>query len=174
MSTPDQPSPWDPSAQQPPGYAAPSQPGWGPPPAPGGQPGWGPPPGYAAPSQPGWGPPPAGYQPGPYDDPGLRDPVWAVLAHASLYVVPLIGPLVIYLVYKDSSPYTRHHAAEALNLAITLAIATVASLVLMLLLVGFVMIIAVVLWGLVAPVLGILAASRRQAYRYPVTLHLVS
>ena len=148
MSTPDQPSPWDPSAQ--------------------------PPPGYAAPSQPGWGPPPAGYQPGPYDDPGLRDPVWAVLAHASLYVFPLLGPLVIYLVYKDTSPYTRHHAAEALNLSITLTIAVVVSIPLLFVLVGFLTLAAVAVWGIVAPVLGILAASRRQSYRYPVTLHLVS
>jgi uncharacterized Tic20 family protein len=33
-------------------------------------------------------------------DPGL---------HLSFFVFALFGPLVIYLVFRDSSPFTRHH-----------------------------------------------------------------
>lgn len=152
MTQPPQ-DPWSPGAP-PPAY------GQGPPP------GWQQPPAYGA---------PAG-TPQPYggEDPGLREPVWAVLAHVSLYVFPLLGPLVIYLVYKDTSPFTRHHAAEALNLSITLFIVVVVSIPLLFVLVGFPLLLAAALWGLVAPILGAVAAGNRRGYRYPVTLHLVS
>jgi uncharacterized Tic20 family protein len=125
-------------------------------------------------------PPPVYGAPGPGgpwyggEDPGLRDPVWAVLAHISNYVFPLLGPLVIYLVYKDSSPFNRHHAAEAFNLSVTLTIAAVVSIPLLFVLVGIPLLIAVVIWGLVAPILGAVAAGGRKGYRYPVTLHLLS
>ncbi|MBC7374589.1 MAG: DUF4870 domain-containing protein, partial [Frankiales bacterium] len=70
----------------------------------------------------GYGPPDYGQRP--------EDTTWSVLAHLSIFVLSLIGPLAIYLVYKDSSPFTRHHAAEALNFHLTLLIATLVSFVL--------------------------------------------
>lgn len=45
----------------------------------------------------------------------------AVLSH-----IPMTGfvlPLVVYLIEKDKNRYSRHHAAEALNLAILMVIA---------------------------------------------------
>ena len=39
------------------------------------------------------------------------------------HVLSFVGPLVIYLVYKDRDPFVRRHAANALNVQITLAIA---------------------------------------------------
>lgn len=116
-------------------------------------------------------------QPGPWyggEDPGLRDPVWAVLVHLSNYVFPIIAPLVVYLVYKDTSPFTRHHAAEAFNLSITVTIAALVCIPLLFVLIGIPLLIAVIIWGLVAPILAAVAAGNRKGYRYPVTLHLLS
>jgi uncharacterized Tic20 family protein len=128
-------------------------------------PGWNPPPGWQPP--PAWGPPPPGWQP-PAEDTTL-----AVLAHLSIFAFGLIGPLVIYLVKRDESPFTRHHAAEALNFHITLAIAVVVSLVLILVLVGVFLLLALAIAGPVLGILAALAASRREAYRYPLTIRFV-
>jgi heme/copper-type cytochrome/quinol oxidase subunit 2 len=67
-----------------------------------------------------------------------------VLVHLSIFMFGLIGPLVVYLVTKDD-PYkqmTRHHAAEALNFHITLTLAAIASVVLILVIVGIFLLIA--------------------------------
>ena len=137
-----------------------------------------PPPGYAPP--PGYGPP-AGYGPGygaaPYG-PGQgqrpEDTIWSVLSHLSIFVFALLGPLVVYLVFKDSSPMTRHHAAEALNFHITLLIATIVSGILVILLVGFVLLFAVFIYGMVMAIIAAVAAGNRQPYRYPLTIRFVS
>lgn len=49
-----------------------------------------------------------------------------------------VASLVIYLMYKDRGPFVRAHAANCLNIQIMTAIGLVISVVLMLLLVGFV------------------------------------
>ena len=128
-------------------------PGWNPPP-----PGWNPPPPPAP-----WGPPPQG-----------EDTTWAVLSHLSFFAFGLIAPLVIYLVKKDESPFTRHHAAEALNFHITLAIAAIVSAVLILVLIGILLLAVVFIGGAVLAILAALAAGRREMYRYPLTIRFVS
>jgi uncharacterized Tic20 family protein len=120
---------------------------------------------------PGYGPPPQGYG---YGRPQGEDTTWAVLAHLSAYVAPFLGPLAIYLIKRDESPMTRHHAAEALNFHICLTIYAVVSFVLVFVLVGFFLLAAVAIAGFVMPILGALAASRREAYRYPLTIHFLS
>ena len=129
---------------------------------------------------PGYGPP-AGYGPGygaaPYG-PGQgqrpEDTLWSVLSHLSIFGFALLGPLVVYLVFKDSSPMTRHHAAEALNFHITLLIATIVSGILMILLIGFVLLFAVFIYGMVMAIIAAVAAGNRQPYRYPLTIRFVS
>ena len=159
------PRPYEP----PPGYTP--APGYGPPAGydPGYDPGYGP--GYgAAPYGPGYGAAP--YGPGYGQRP--EDTIWSVLSHLSIFVFALLGPLVVYLVFKDSSPMTRHHAAEALNFHITLLIATIVSGILMILLVGFVLLFAVFIYGIVMAIIAAVAAGNRQPYRYPLTIRFVS
>lgn len=135
-----------------------------------------PPPGYGygpgATPPPGWIPPqPHPPSPGPTSS---DDTTWALLAHLSVFVVALIGPLVIYLVKRDSSPFVRAHAAEALNFHITLTLATIVSIVLMLVLIGFLLIFVVMIAGAVLGVIAAVAAGQGKPYRYPFTLRLVT
>ena len=124
---------------------------------------------------PGWNPPPAGWeQPPPGWQPQPEDTTWAVLAHLSYFVFGLIAPLVIYLVKKDESPFTRQHAAEALNFHITLLIAAIVSGILILVLIGVLLLIVLFIGGAVYAILAALAAGRREPYRYPLTIRFVS
>jgi len=113
---------------------------------------------------------PMGY--GPQGRP--EDTTVAVLSHLSIFVLGLIGPLVAYLVYKDQSPFTRHHAAEALNFHITLTIAMFVSAILTLVLIGIFMLFAVFIFGMVMGVIAAVAAGKREPYRYPMTIRFVS
>ncbi|HWG92809.1 MAG TPA: DUF4870 domain-containing protein [Mycobacteriales bacterium] len=140
---------------------------------------WGaPPPGGPAPSGPPQAGPPAGWDaPSPWSaapaGPTGEDTTWALLGHLSWFVLALVGPLVVYLVKKDSSPYVRHHAAEALNFHITVTLACIVSGVLVLLLVGILLLAVVLLGASVLAVVAALKAARGELYRYPLTLRLV-
>ncbi len=159
MTEPGQPPPWN----QPPPYGSPPPPYGVPPQGYGVE-------GHGTPPQ-GYGPPPQGYGPPPGQN---EDPVWAILAHLSIFVFALLGPLIIYLIYKDSSPLTRHHAAEALNFHITLTIATIVSIPLVFLFIGIPLVFAIIIGGIVFGIIAAVAASRREPYRYPLTIHFVS
>jgi uncharacterized Tic20 family protein len=116
---------------------------------------------------------------------------WAMFAHLSVLLGGLvtsgwggsvgffIGPLVIWLIKKDTMPFVADQAREALNFAITVSIACVALLVLTIMSLGIGLILTVPLMmiiGIGALVLCIIAAMKANqgvAYRYPIALRLV-
>ncbi len=138
---------------------------------------------YRAP--PAYGPPAYGQQPygaqpaygqhfgGPYGPQG-QDVLWSVLSHLSLFVFSLFGPLVLYLVFKDSSPFVRQHAAEALNFHLTLLVASIVSAILVIVLIGLFMLLALAVFGTVMAIIAAVAAGNGKPYRYPLTIHFVS
>lgn len=117
-----------------------------------------------------------------YGAPGMpssEDRTGALLAHLSAFagcVVPfghIGGPLVMWLVKKDQSPFVADQALEALNFQITMTIAFAVSLVLMFVLVGFVTTPILAVAWLVLVVVAAVKANEGQRYRYPFTLRLV-
>ena len=93
--------------------------------------------------------------------------LWATLAHLSIAVAAVVGPLVIWLVKKDESPFVADQAKEALNFQLSVFIA---SLVLLITIVGP----AVVgICGLVYAILAGMEANKGVNYRYPYTLRLI-
>ena len=102
-----------------------------------------------------------------------EDTLLALAGHLSWLVgLPILVPLVIFLV-KGDNPFVRHHAAEALNFHITTTIYATVSAVLILVLVGFLMLAVLGVFFLVCSVLAAVAAGNGRSYRYPLTLHLV-
>ena len=115
---------------------------------------------------------------------------WAMFAHLSALAGGLLtsaiggwgfflGPLVIWLMKKDSMPFVADQAKEALNFNITVSAVFLALLVLSLLTlgIGFLITLPIMLIvGIAALVLIIMAAIKANdgiAYRYPFTLRLV-
>jgi uncharacterized Tic20 family protein len=90
-----------------------------------------------------------------------------------------LGPLIIWLVKKDSMPFVNDQGKEALNFNITVAIASLALLLLSIVTFGIGLFIAVPLWiviGIAWLVLTIIAGIKANdgvAYRYPFTLRLI-
>ena len=111
---------------------------------------------------------------------------WAVIAHlsaiAAMFVaLAFLGPLVVYLIKKDSDPFVRDQAAEALNYQLSwLLYGFLGGIVLVLLIVlvvGLVLIplaIAAGIAWLVLIIVAALAASRGERYRYPLTIRFIS
>jgi len=105
---------------------------------------------------------------------------WAMFCHlAGLagFVVPfgnVIGPLVIWLIKKDTMPLVDRHGKEALNFQITVAIAAIVCVILMFVLIGFFLLIAVGIGALVLTIIATVKVSNGDfEYRYPFALRLI-
>jgi uncharacterized protein len=129
-------------------------------------------------------------QPGqqPYGAPG-QPPVspsdqrmWSMLAHLSGFVLAIIGPVIIYAMYKDRDEFVKDQSAEALNFQITAAIGVFGGYIVALILtaisaglLAFLLIVPMFI-GIGAAVffvLGGVAANRGERYRYPINIRMV-
>jgi uncharacterized protein len=100
------------------------------------------------------------------------DRLWATLAHLSILLglTTVVGPLVIWLIKKDTSPFVDDQAKEALNFQLTCLIAslvTAASCVL-----APLAIVAIV-GGIVYGVFAGIEANKGNTYRYPYTFRMI-
>jgi uncharacterized Tic20 family protein len=102
------------------------------------------------------------------------DRTLALLTHLSGIFFWFLPPLIVYLVKKDNGPWIRRQAAEALNFQLTVLIAWIVSLVLILVVIGFVMIWAVGLANLVLCIIAAIKANDGVDYRYPLAIRFVS
>ena len=104
---------------------------------------------------------------------------WGMFAHlASLagIIIPLgnlLGPLIVWLVKKDTMPFVADQGKEALNFNITVFIAAFISGILTLVLIGFLLLPLVGLAWLIFTIIGAMKANNGEAYRYPFALRLI-
>lgn len=114
------------------------------------------------------------------------DRTMGALAHLSSFgavIAPgighILGPLIVWMVKRDSSEYAAEHAKEALNFQITITVTTIVAVIggLLTLGIGFLaaipLIIVIGLLDLVCTVIAALKAYDGQSYRYPMTLRWI-
>jgi uncharacterized Tic20 family protein len=114
--------------------------------------------------------PASGYQGPP---PTKDESNMALLIYILCIFTGFIGPLIIWLMKKDQSPFLDNQGKEALNWNITFIIGLIASAILMIILVGIITYIAFLLCHLIFNIMGAIKASKGMAYRYPFALRLL-
>lgn len=113
-----------------------------------------------------------------------EDRTWAMFTHFaafSTFIVPIpgmsiIGPLVMWLMKKDSMPYVDHHGKEALNFNISFVIWLLLAIIvgILLLFVGLLLTVPLVgITWMVLVVIGAVKASNGEYYEYPLTIRFV-
>jgi uncharacterized protein len=127
--------------------------------------------GYQQPYQQGYQQP---YATGPAPLSPTDERNWSIAAHLSPFLaafvgLPFLGPLVIYLVFRDRGPFVRHHAAQALNFQIIVAIGILISIPLMFVLVGIFTAIAIGIAAVIFQIVAAVEANNGKWYRYPLT-----
>ncbi len=128
--------------------------------------------------------------PAPAGAPGEEERQWAMFAHLSALAGGLltsalggwgffIGPLVIWLMKKDTMPFVGDQAKEALNFNITVSAIFVILLIVTIFTLGLGALLTVpvmLVVGIGALVLIIMASIKAKegvAYRYPFTIRLI-
>lgn len=123
--------------------------------------------------------------------PSAEERQWAMFAHLSALLGGLltsgwagsigffIGPLVIWLMKKDTMPFVDDQGKEALNFAITVSLACVVLLILTIMTLGIGALLTIPLFmviGIASLIFVIMAAVKANEgvrYRYPVSIRLV-
>ena len=106
---------------------------------------------------------------------------WGMLAHllalAGYIIVPLgnvVAPLIVYLVKKDESPFVADQSRESLNFQISMSIYMLISSVLIIVLIGILLLPAAWVVGVILTIIASVKAANGEAYRYPLTIRLIS
>jgi uncharacterized Tic20 family protein len=139
-----------------------------------------PPPPPAAVPPPGGSPPtmaysgPSGY-PGPYagPEPSKDDRTMGMLAHLLGIFLAFLGPLIIWLIKKDQSPFVDDQGKEALNFQLVMLIAWVVGGATACFGIGFILIFGAWICTIVFGILGAMEANKGIAYRYPFNIRMV-
>ncbi|QLF93834.1 DUF4870 domain-containing protein [Pseudomonas sp. ABC1] len=104
---------------------------------------------------------------------------WAMFCHFSAalgFVFPfgnLFGPLIVWQIKKDQHPFIEEQGREAMNFQITVAIALAVSLLLMLVVIGFILAGIVIIGAIILGVIAGIKANEGVAYRYPFCWRLI-
>jgi uncharacterized Tic20 family protein len=111
--------------------------------------------------------------------------MWATIGHLSAFTAfitgigCIVGPLVVWLVKRDTLPFAADQAKEALNFNITLAIAVAVLVVFTIITFGIGILLAwpigavLCIGWIVLTIIAAIKANEGVAYRYPFTLRLV-
>jgi uncharacterized Tic20 family protein len=141
-------------------------------------------------------PPAAGTPPSPSPEApeggiGPQERQWGMFAHLSALVGGFIttgwagsigcflGPLIIWLVKKDTMPFVDDQGKEALNFNITVAIVFFALTIFWIATLGIGLLVAIPgyiivgIYWLVMTIVAAIKANDGEAYRYPICLRLI-
>ena len=101
---------------------------------------------------------------------------WAMLLHLSLlagYLVPLAGliaPILIWQLKKNDLPELDVHGKIAANWIISSLIYGVIGFLLVFVFIGFLVLLAVGIMGVVFPVIASIKANNGETWRYPMSI----
>lgn len=90
---------------------------------------------------------------------------------AGIYIISFftafIGPLVIWLIKKDDSPYVDYHGREYLNFFISYTVYSIISGILVLVLIGVLLLWVIGIMLVVFTIIGAIKAFEGKMYRMP-------
>lgn len=86
---------------------------------------------------------------------------------------PILGPLVIWLIKKDSSRYLDLQGRELLNFQISYFVYALIAFVLCFIFIGIPLLVIIGVASIVLTIIGIVKAAEGSVYRFPLTIRLL-
>ena len=105
---------------------------------------------------------------------------WAMICHLAAlsgFIIPfgnVFGPLIVWLIKKDSMPLVDKHGKEVLNFQITVSLALLVCAVLMLAVIGIFLLFVVGIGALIMTIMAAVKVSNGELdYQYPFAIRLI-
>lgn len=105
--------------------------------------------------------------------PSKDDMNMAMLIYILAIFTGFIGPLIIWLMKKEQSPFVNDQGKEVLNWSITVVLAYIVCIILMFVIIGIFLMPLLLLAHLIFTIMGALKAKDGIPYRYPFALRLL-
>jgi uncharacterized Tic20 family protein len=109
-----------------------------------------------------------------------QERTWGLFCHLSafaLFIFPafgnVLGPLIIWLIKKDESPYVDKQGKESLNFQISFSIYAFISGILAIIVIGFFLLLALGVAWVVLIIVATLKASNREEFAYPLSIRFI-
>jgi len=106
--------------------------------------------------------------------------LWGMLTHLvalSGFIVPplgfVLGPLIIWLIKKDQYPFVNDQGKESLNFQISMMIYMAVSVLMFLILIGFITLFILIVMEFILVIVASVAANEGKPYRYPMTIRFI-
>ncbi len=106
--------------------------------------------------------------------------LWAMICHLASFaglIIPVIGnivgPLIVWAIKKDEMPLVDDQGKEAINFQISITIYGIIASILILILIGFVLLVAVYIFSIVMTIIAAIKANEGEKYRYPLCIRLL-
>ncbi len=106
--------------------------------------------------------------------PAQEEKIWSMICH----IGPLLGlaflpPLIIFLLKRDESPFIKTHAAEALNLQITIMILALTAAITSIIIIPVILVSLYGVLAMVATILGGVKAYEGRFMGMPLNLRII-
>lgn len=115
--------------------------------------------------------------PAPLTDSQIRTiAMWCHLSALAGFLVPLgsvLGPLVVWLSQRDKSAFIDDQGKEAVNFQLSIMIYAAVCFLLILILVGFLLLLALSFGALALVIIAAIQANQGVAYRYPLIIRFI-
>ena len=104
---------------------------------------------------------------------------WAMFCHIGAfagYIIPfghIIAPLIIWLIKKAESSLVDDQGKESLNFQISVTIYAFVALLLTLILIGYILFVALVIFDLVMVIIAAVKVNSGEKYRYPLCIRFI-
>ena len=85
----------------------------------------------------------------------------------------ILGPLIMWLVKKDADPYVDQQGKESVNFQISMMIYTIASIILIFVVIGAILLPVIIIANIVLTIIGTVKASKGEPWQYPLTIRLI-
>jgi len=92
------------------------------------------------------------------------------LANVIFFPIGIIAPILLWQTQKEKMPALDAHGKMVVNWMISSTIYAVVSIVLCLVLVGFLMLLALALMGIIFPIVGGVKANKGELWQYPLVI----
>jgi uncharacterized Tic20 family protein len=108
-----------------------------------------------------------------------QERTWGLIVHLSAlagFIVPfghIIGPLVIWLIKKDESPFVDDQGKESINFQISMTLYAVVAAVLILVVIGIFLLIGIGILDIVLVIVAAVKANAGEKFRYPLTIRFI-
>jgi uncharacterized Tic20 family protein len=104
---------------------------------------------------------------------------WALVTHLSAlagYAIPfghVFGPLLVWILKRETLPAVDEHGKESLNFQLSCTIYAIVSLILVVVGIGILLLLAVAIFDLVFIIIAAVKAYNGEPYRYPLSIRFI-